>query len=112
MEFIKAMQIKKRMCKATSCMFCPMSGNHNRADMPCGEFIKTHPERVEVILKKWDKEHPQKTFQDDFFEKFPNAPKDEDGTPKTCLCYCGYVPEDFPCSADCIKCWSQPLEEN
>lgn len=28
--------------------------------------------------------HPQKTYEEDFFEKFPNAPRQKDGTPLVC----------------------------
>lgn len=51
----------------------------------------------------------QKTFKDDFLEKFPNARLNNDGSPRTCakdvygLTHC-----DFP---SCEECWSRPLSE-
>ena len=69
-------------------------------------------------VEQWSKSHPQKTMIQDFFEKFPNAPRTKDGTPRNiCPCDCGYTnePESYiVCehfTDDCLKCWSRPLEE-
>lgn len=50
----------------------------------------------------------------DFFEKFPDAPKSEVGTPRMCPCDCGYekvsnCPNGEMCNS--LKCWSRPLED-
>lgn len=36
------------------------------------------------ILQKWSNEHPKKTYAQDFFEKFPKAQGNSDGTPFVC----------------------------
>lgn len=57
-------------------------------------------------------EKPVKTYAQDFFEKFPNAQKETNGTPKSCTklaygegvsCY-GYNP------MTCEECWNRPVE--
>lgn len=69
-------------------------------------------------VEQWSKEHPQKTMMRDFFEKFPNAPKSNTGTPRDiCPNNCGYTNEPDNYSTcdqfnnDCLKCWSRPMEE-
>lgn len=58
---------------------------------------------------------PQKTIMQDFFEKFPDAEKDDDGTPVICPYALGYYTETIMCSeiSDniCFECWNRPLEE-
>ena len=34
-------------------------------------------EKAIEIVQKWSDEHPKKTYAQDFFEKFPKAPKDK-----------------------------------
>lgn len=56
----------------------------------------------------------QKTYADDFFEKFPNAPKDENGLPKPYLCdvYASKGFECFGCTIeDGRKCWLEQYPE-
>ena len=55
-----------------------------------------------------------KTYADDFFEKFPNAPKDENGLPKPYLCdvYASKGFECFGCTIeDGRKCWLEQYPE-
>lgn len=62
-------------------------------------------------VDEWVEEHPVKTYAMDFFEKFPNAPRDIDGTPKTCW---GHVYGDgnYCDSAACTDCWNQEMNVN
>lgn len=67
---------------------------------------------------KWEKEHgfeteehSAKTYLQDFFEKFPKAPKGEEGTPK--ICPHQIYPEisaDDRCPEDCLRCWKQEMK--
>ena len=51
-----------------------------------------------------------KTFADDFFDKFPNALKDEDGVPCVgCPHHFGYC--EYKCDHNCKECWNRPLSE-
>lgn len=107
----------KRMCDDMSCCVggCPI--NIEFAD-ECGVAVRENPEKAVEIVEKWSRENPVKTMMDDFLEKFPNAPKDEDGTPiHCCPYYVGYVlnrgcPEVDGREMECIECWSRPLEES
>ena len=106
-EFIKE---KVRMCNIFNCSACPFNKNGYHG---CGHVMTNHPEEAVKIVQKWSDENPVKTIMMDFFEKFPNAPKEEDGTPKNCAYYLGYVTADyfFKCnSGSCEKCWNRPLE--
>lgn len=51
-----------------------------------------------------------KTILDDFLEKYPKSPlDDEDGTPEVCPTQLGY---EIDCSRmTCKECWSRPLNE-
>ena len=62
-------------------------------------------------LQKWSDEHPKKTYAQDFFEKFPDAPKDESAKLKCPLAcrreiYNGKCPD-----MECDECWNEPMEE-
>ena len=66
-------------------------------------------------LQKWSDEHSQKTYIQDFFEKFLKAQNDSDGTPFVCRkrIY-GEVPPKYErCDGreDCKNCWNEPMEE-
>lgn len=60
-----------RMCKAHAyCEGCPMIDVWNGA---CDEALIERTAECEAIIDKWCAEHPQKTYKQDFMEKFPNA---------------------------------------
>ena len=102
-EFIKEYQ---RMCEKESCHNCPAFGNNVLSD--CDLCTKS-PEKLVQIVEQWSQDHPQKTMMQDFFEKFPNAPKHKNGCPKTCpnnIYNCKPI-----CTNECVKCWSRPLED-
>lgn len=67
------------------------------------------------ILQKWSDEHPKKTYAQDFFEKFPKAQSNSDGTPFVCrkTIYGGECPKDEECdyTGVCYRCWSEPLND-
>ncbi len=60
-------------------------------------------------LQKWSDEHPKKTYAQDFFEKFPKAQRNWDGTPFVCRkrIYGGKC--DY--TGACYRCWSEPLND-
>lgn len=71
--------------------------------------------KIVDIVKQWSEKHPQKTMLQDFLEKFPNAPLDNDGIPSNCPQSLGYCSDAYcgihPIGKICVKCWSRPLEE-
>ena len=67
-------------------------------------------------LQKWSDEHPKKTYAQDFFEKFPKAPKDKSAKseyPDACrnLIYGGGCPKIESRIDCCYKCWNEPLND-
>lgn len=110
-EFIKEYQ---RMCAKESCHNCPAFQNVAFGDY---DLDTKDPEGLVNIVQQWSQDHPQKTMIEDFFEKFPNAPKTVDGLPFPCPFECGYS-KNNNCpfgknnpSDDCSKCWFRPLED-
>ena len=97
----------KRMCDSyKKCDDCPFD------DMCFDDSVSCLPDNTDEIVDEWVKEHPIKTYAMDFFEKFPNAPKGEKGTPK--ICPHQIYPEidaNYRCCENCLKCWSQEMKE-
>ena len=110
MEFIKAMEIHKRMCdKQENCFSCPFDGMRNC----CGDTNEQLIES-EQILTDWDNANPVKTYLSDFLEKYPKAPMENGGkTPKTCPHHLGYCEKSMcdTINGNCIKCWNTPMED-
>jgi hypothetical protein len=50
-------------------------------NIDCNEFIQNYSEKAATLIMQWAAEHHRKTYAEDFFEKFPNAIKNEDGLP-------------------------------
>lgn len=90
----------------------------------CAFYIKTEPfcledlqdyEGMEAKLEEWIAENPKRTYKQDFLEKYPNAPLNENNIPKFCLCNVGYLPiENQPCMigecGSCLECWNRSME--
>lgn len=97
----------KRMCAShDNCLKCELYIGCDR--------IYNLPDNIDEIVDKWVKEHPAKTYMQDFFEKFPNAPKNDDGIPTPCIKHI-YANKQFKeClegKVDCLECWNQEMEE-
>lgn len=116
MEFQEYMKIKRRMVNYNleesycdmSCSDCALSQIKNGLGCFCGDFEMKDPEKAEEIVRQWEAKHPQKTYAQDFFEKYPKAEKDKYGNPKPCRkdIYGG-------CCSDydsCTECWNEPME--
>lgn len=101
---------------AIECVKCPFDTINNGKRMNCEAFRLVHPERAVEIVEKWSRENPVKTMVSDFFEKFPNAPKNEKGFPDECCPYMLGLDEGCPYNSftdeKCFACWSRPLEES
>lgn len=110
---------KLRMCSLNSdeCKGCGLSDDNNGKDLYCGDFCGVYPADAVAIVQKWSDEHPQRTMLDDFKEKYPNAPIEENGIPKICPSRLGYDSlRDCPKNTDgfgigCVACWNRPYEE-
>lgn len=92
---------------------CPMFGHCE--DAPTKIDIEDTT-RVIEIMQKWSDEHPKKTYAQDFFEKFPKAQSDSDGTPLF-VCrkriYGGLQPKSEECdyTGACYRCWNKPMND-
>ena len=111
MEFMEAMRIWKRMCESNGqCEHCPIPAYDATL---CRAWVMMHADHANDILAKWAEEHPEKTIADDFFEKFPKAPRDDTNNPYPCAKDCGYSKPPY-CERvpfNCDNCWRRPLEE-
>lgn len=117
MEFQEYMKIKQQMVKYSlkmracmeDCGECAFHTQNNGLKCHCSDVELIDPELAENIVKQWAKEHPQKTYAQDFFEKHPNARKDEFGNPFVCrkdVCGGSCVGSD-----NCVDCWNEPMED-
>ena len=107
----------KRFCDSrTGCTAgeeqCPLFGFCGEVFTSiCAEDVKTATE----FVQKWSDEHPKKTYAQDFFEKFPKAQIDSDGSPFACRkkLYGGVRPKDKRCDRReaCKNCWNELMEE-
>lgn len=81
----------------------------------CVEICVEDAIKAMKSLQKWSDEHPKKTYAQDFFEKFPKAQSNSDGTPFVCRkrIYGGIrsTLEDCDYTGACYRCWSEPLND-
>ena len=122
MDAVKYFEEKRRMlnslgrkrlhCEGVICLKCPLSSQNNKKGKDCKTLEIECPETAIEIVEKWSAENPLKTMLQDFLEKYPNAPIDEDDkTPTVCPYSLGYEEEDaHGCFSDCMSCWNRPLE--
>ena len=111
----------KRLCDSrTACS----ANEKNKERCPLFVFCKCNitTRSVEEIttaienLQKWSDKRSKKTYAQDFFEKFPDAPKDEavkGKCPWACRIgiYGGGCPKIKPDIDCCYECWNEPMEE-
>lgn len=116
MDAIQFIKEKERMCKTCgSCILCP-------AWMDDGCIVNVRsgvaPEQQVNTVKVWAEQHPRKTRQDVFLERYPNAKLDSEGI--LCLCpeyiYAGDVCAKMGnCKMFCYDCrhkfWPQEVKE-
>ncbi|MBE5037302.1 hypothetical protein INF35_05870 [Subdoligranulum sp. DSM 109015] len=107
-----------RMCKYfnmySSCVHCPAFSVCPLCEDLCSQLsdIENFDSILEIV-EKWSSENPKKTRKDDFFKKYPNAPKREDGVPRVCCAALGYreccnIATE---STWCEDCWNCSMEE-
>lgn len=96
-----------RMCKCfvDTCEGCPLEKHIG----PCPPFDFSEEDNKAVL--KWCDEHPQKTYAQDFFEKFPNAQKDLCGNPVPCRKILFGPPKGDCSTRDCSDCWNECMPE-
>ncbi len=114
MDAVKFLQTYKRMCKFYEICKkegCPMK-EVSHCDLHDPEL---DIEKAVDAAEKWAEEHPKKTMAQDFFDKFPNAPRTGYGLPSVCPYQVGYEKRSDAicyrslCKRD--KCWNRLLED-
>lgn len=81
MDIKKFLTEYQRMCKSyKNCSVCSLT---SKSCFSNGVTYKTSEEVNKIIeaVTQWSLAHPQKTYAQDFFEKFPSANKAPNGTP-------------------------------
>ena len=106
MDAMKFIMTRNRMCEANgTCSSCPINRHSIRCD--CVGISESKLKEMMEIVEQWGKEHPVKTYKDDFLEKFPNAVIAGN--------ICRYhVYKTGGCdgfTGDCELCWNEPIEE-
>lgn len=99
-----------RMCKSfdVKCDGCPLYCGAR----PCHPFDFT--DKDNDLILAWCDENQQKTYLQDFFEKFPSCLKKTDGTPALCrdmfygLHTCKHTAGD---NESCVNCWNEIMQE-
>lgn len=121
MDAIEFLKTCRRICKAyrnseNTCENCEIQVLCNEVfEEMIEEMSNESIQHVAAVAEQWAKDHPQKTYLQDFFEKFPNADKrEQNGLPYACksamygTVFCRGV---YTANTDCVKCWNQPMEE-
>lgn len=117
MDAVKFLNEYYRLCKTyfntnrgNKCTGCSFEIN----DFSCYIFhITTKPEKAVEIVEQWSKEHPVKTYKDDFLEKFPKTAYPEEKLYKHsrwCDLY-NYGDCDKNDNANCKDCWNESMGE-
>lgn len=106
-EFL--LTVRKECKKHNFCTLCPL--NKILCDTLEG-YSKMTNRDITSVLKTVGKIACKMTYAEDFFEKHPEASKEEDGTPKVCR-ELVYRAENPACGGDgeCYRCWNEPFPE-
>lgn len=105
-------RLKKAYCKGqVDCDACPLSSFNNKIGKSCQDFIKYRTDEASEIILKWVAEHPQKTYKQDFLEKFPNCLIHSDGSPFACR---DKIYKNHICNTHkpCKKCWNEVMPDD
>ena len=104
----------KRLCSLRlTCGQCPL---HGFCELAYSKIYAEDAIKAVENLQKWSDEQTKKTYAQDFFEKFPKAQRNSDGTPFVCRkrIYGGECQKDEECddyTGTCENCWNEPMEE-
>lgn len=82
MDAVEYLKTLNRMCHC-ECLKCEF-GKARRGFETCPVWQRTHPKEAVEIAEKWAKEHPAKTRQSVFLERYPEAVISKDGAIAIC----------------------------
>lgn len=119
MDAVKFLVELDRMCKyekreqiGRGCETCQFYINEISCSLE--SLTITELKKAVEIVEQWSKEHPVKTYKDDFLEKFPKIARKVNGMPLIDWCdiyngsECLYVSKE---DRDCDDCWDEPMED-
>lgn len=101
-----------RMCRSFGgrCSICPLNKFMDKYMKNCGRVLFIHASEASAIIDKWCEEHPQKTYKQDFLEKFPNAQVYDSGEPLASAC--NVYGNVFACEGHlCGECWNAAMSD-
>ena len=79
-EKVKLIRDYARMCESKIGIYCDECElNKNKKYSSCELFMMKEPKKAVEIIEKWSDEHPTKTRQSVFLERYPDTAKDENG---------------------------------
>lgn len=112
MKAVVFLKEKRRMCESYKyrCTGCPLWTHKEHRAIGCNAILKDYPEDAVELVEQWAKEHPRKTYKQDFFEKHPYATKTEKGNPVVCRKNI-YGWESTGCGIVCSACWNEEMKE-
>lgn len=120
MDAVEYLNDKRRMCAFENCTTCPIkvkltSGKYVCNIVSCASFITNYPEETVAIVEKWAKEHPERSRQSAFLERYPNAAINYDGFLTIRPCEIDETIANDACHFRCSECrknyWLAPVEE-
>lgn len=117
MDAVMYLKEKERMTKSCeiTCANCLLGSHKNGEGMYCRSLERNKPEKAVEIVDRWSIENQLKTYKQDFLEKFPNAPRSDDGVPAVCIDDLygeGVGIKDCEFKFDgCTECWNRPMPE-
>nr|DAH23746.1 MAG TPA: hypothetical protein [Caudoviricetes sp.] len=94
----------KSMCANTPCRDCRLLSWCESRDR-----ISELPDDMDEVVDAYVRNHYQKTYAMDFFEKFPNADREPD-TDEPAVCRCRIYGGDCH-NSDCTACWNMEMIE-
>lgn len=100
-----------RMCRSFGgrCSICPLNKFMDKYMKNCGRVLFIHASEVSAIIDKWCEEHPQKTYLQDFLEKFPNAQVNFGNASIICASY--VYGDALTCKGRCAECWNTVMPD-
>lgn len=115
MDAVKFIEERKRMCNGRPCATCPLFAVHQLECLPhCQTWCMDHPETSVTVVEMWAEEHPRKTRQSEFLERWPNAKMNQDTETVDILPCCLDKSMMDTCNGNCHDCrrkyWLQEVE--
>ena len=112
-NYLKERGRMSNMCKQP-CSRCELNSMRKKYnDDFCCELEITHCEEYKSMVQEWSDAHPQKTYLEDFKEKFPNNIHDYEYLMRVNCPYKLYgLKKEEKCNYLCVDCWNQIMEVN